>query len=175
VWLLIAFGVINSAGDVHVPRVGSQSIQPEEFCQIAGNISDEIKQTVPKPGWKANPPPRFPIMIIETGEKIHVIFSKLFEADFRRHFVGIVEKCEGNLVRAVGCLYSEETKMGHIGTIVKGADMRVRIIPLDCESVIVNILPKRVNIEKIAYKYDIANSTVRVADGSDWHLDLARF
>ncbi len=62
--------------------------------------------------------------------------------------------------------------MGHIGTIVKGADMRVRIIPLDCESVIVNILPKRVNIEKIAYKYDIANNISRSEGGLIWPARL---
>jgi hypothetical protein len=114
-------------------------------------------------------------MIIETGEKIHVIFSKLFEGDFKRHFVGTVEKCERNLVRAMGWLYSEETKIGHVGDIVKRVDMRVRIIPLDCESVIVNILPKTVNIEKITYKYDVHGSVVRMTDGSDWHLDLSHF
>jgi hypothetical protein len=114
-------------------------------------------------------------MIIETGEKIHVIFSKLFEGDFTRHFVGTVEKCEGTLVRTMGCLYSQETKMGHAGDIVKRVDLRVRIIPLDCESVIVNILPKTVNIEKITYKYDVPDSVIRVTDGSDWHLDLSHF
>jgi len=114
-------------------------------------------------------------MIIETGEKVYVIFSKLFDSDFKRHFIGTVEKCEGNLVRAIGHLYSEETKMGHAGDIVKRADMRVRIIPLDCESVIVNILPKTVNIEKITYKYDGLDCGVRVTDGSDWHLDLSHF
>jgi hypothetical protein len=112
-------------------------------------------------------------MIIEPGEKIHVIFRQIFEGDLERHFIGNVEKCEIHLVRAMGFLYSEETKIGHVGDFVKRLDIRVRIIPLDCESVIVHILPKAVNIEKITYKYDVSGGAVRVTDGSDWHLDLS--
>jgi hypothetical protein len=112
-------------------------------------------------------------MIIEPGEKIHVIFRHIFEGDLERHFIGNVEKCEINLVRATGFMYSEETKIGHVGDFVKRLDVRVRIIPLDCESVIVHILPKSVNVEKISYKYNVADGAVRVTDGSDWHLDLS--
>ena len=112
-------------------------------------------------------------MIIQPGEKIHVIFRQLFEGDFKRHFIGAVEQCENNLVRAAGFLFAEETKVGHIGIFVRQEGVRVRIIPLDCESLIVNILPKAVNVETIAYKYNVANGLVRVTDGSDWHLDLS--
>jgi hypothetical protein len=112
-------------------------------------------------------------MIIQPGEKIHVVFRQLFEGDLKRHFIGNVEVCQGNLVRTMGFLYSEETKLGNTGDFVKRPDIRVRIIPLDCESVIVNVLPKTVDIEKITYKYNVADGVVRVTDGSDWHLDLS--
>jgi hypothetical protein len=112
-------------------------------------------------------------MIIQCGEKIHVIFRQLFEGDFRRHFIATVDQCEGNLARATGYLFAEETKVGHAGIFVRQEDIRVRIIPLDCESLIVNLLPKAVNIETITYKYNIGKGLVRVTDGSDWHFDLS--
>jgi hypothetical protein len=56
-------------------------------------------------------------MIIQPGEKIHVIFRQLFEGDFKRHFVGAVEQCEDNLVRATGFLFAEETKVGRVGIL----------------------------------------------------------
>jgi hypothetical protein len=99
--------------------------------------------------------------------------ANFFEGDFKRHFVGTVEKCERNLVRATGFLFAEETKLSRVGIFMKQEDIRVRIIPLDCESLIVNVLPKAVDIGKITYKYNVAKGVVRVTDGSDWHLDLS--
>lgn len=112
-------------------------------------------------------------MIIQPGEKIHVIFRQLFEGDFKRHFVGAVEQCEDNLVRATGFLFAEETKVGRVGIFVRQDDIRVRIIPLSCESLIVNVLPMAVNIKTITYKYNVGKGLVRVTDGSGWHLDLS--
>jgi hypothetical protein len=112
-------------------------------------------------------------MIVQPGEKIHVVFRQLFEGDFKRHFIGNVDQCEGTLVRATGYLFAEETKVNRGGIFVKQEDVRVRIIPLDCESFIVNVLPKAVNIETITYNYNVAKGLIRVTDGSDWHLDLS--
>ena len=110
---------------------------------------------------------------IQPGEKIHVIFRQLFKGDFKRHFIGTVQQCEDTLVRATGFLFTEDSKLSGNGLFVKQEDIRVRIIPLDCESLIVNVLPKAVNIENITYKYNVAKSLVRMTDGSDWHLDLS--
>ncbi len=112
-------------------------------------------------------------MILQPGEKIHVAFRQRHEGEVRRHFVGIVEQCEGTLVRVKGFQFAEEIKLSKVANFVKREDVRMRIIPLDSESVIVNILPKEVDIEKIVYKFDVAG-TVRVTDGSDWHLDLSQ-
>jgi len=112
-------------------------------------------------------------MIVQHGEIIHVVFLQLFEGDSKRHFVGTVELCEGNLVRVVGYQFIEETKFGRVTNFVKRDDVRTRIIALDGEYLIVNVLPKTVDIKKITYKYDVAGA-IRVTDGSDWHLDLSQ-
>lgn len=111
-------------------------------------------------------------MIIEPGEKIHVVFRQLFKEDARRHFVGVVEQCEGTVVRVRGYHFAEEVKLSKVVNFVRREDVRERIIPLGSETLVVNILPKHVDVEKIEYKFDIGG-VIRVTDGSEWHLDLS--
>ena len=111
-------------------------------------------------------------MIIHPGEKIHVVFRQFFDGDARRHFVGIVEQCEGTVARARGYHFAEEVKLNRVVNFVRREDVRERIIPLGSEMLIVNILPKQVEIDKIEYKFDVSG-VIRVTDGSDWHLDLS--
>jgi hypothetical protein len=107
-------------------------------------------------------------MIINSGEKVHVIHRQLFEGDARRHFVGVVETCEGTLARVTGYLFAVDAKTNQF---VRRDSLRIRIVPLDSAGVIVNVLPEQVKIEKITYKYRPAGD-ILVTDGGDWHLDL---
>ena len=107
-------------------------------------------------------------MILKTGEKILIIHRQLFDGDARRHFVGTVEMCDGTLARVNGYLFALETKLNQF---VKRDTLRTRIIPLDCGSVIVNVLPEQVQIEKVTYKHRTGGD-ILVSDGGDWHLDI---
>ena len=107
-------------------------------------------------------------MILKPGEKVHVIHRQLYESDARRHFVGIVEACEGSLARVKGYLFATDMKSNQF---VKRDSLRTRLIPLDAAGVIVNVLPEQVNVEKITYKYR-GPGDILVTDGSEWHLDL---
>jgi hypothetical protein len=107
-------------------------------------------------------------MIINPGEKIHVIHRQSFEGDARRHFVGVVEACEGALARVAGYLFALDIKTNQF---VRRDSLRTRIVPLDSSGVIVNVLPEQVKIDKITYKYR-PGGDILVTDGSDWHLDL---
>ena len=49
--------------------------------------------------------------------------------------------------------------------------LRTRIISLDSDSVIVNVLPEQVEIENVSYDYRSRGDIV-VTDGGDWHLDI---
>ncbi len=92
----------------------------------------------------------------------------LYDGDARRHFVGTVEACDGPLARVVGYLFAMDTKLNEF---VKHDALRTRIIPLDCGSVIVNVLPDQVQIEKVIYKFRPGGAIV-VTDGSKWHFDI---
>lgn len=106
--------------------------------------------------------------ILKTGEKIHVIHRQLYEGDARRHFIGVVEACEGAIARVTGYLFAMDSKLNQF---VKRNSSRTRLIPLDSAGVIVNVLPATAQIERITYKYRPAGD-VLVTDGGDWHLDL---
>ena len=107
-------------------------------------------------------------MILTNGEKIHVIHRQLYDGDAKRHFVGVVEACEGSLARVNGYLFAMDVKSN---LFVKRESLRTRIIPLDSAGVIVNVLPAQVQLDKISYKYR-QGGDILVTDGSDWHLDL---
>ena len=107
--------------------------------------------------------------ILKSGEKVHVIHRQLYGGDARRHFVGTVDACEGALARVVGYLFSVEARRNQF---VKREGLRTRVIPLDTGSVIVNVLPADVDVDKVTYTYKSPQEFV-VSDGGRWHLDLS--
>src|SRR5262245_46112454 len=109
-------------------------------------------------------------MILRPGEKIHVIHRRYFEKESRRHFVGVVEAYEGGVARATGYVFTVDRAEY---AFIRRPDKRTRIISLLGGDVLVNVIPPSVDLEKITYKQE--KKSVRVTDGSDWHLDLSEF
>ena len=107
-------------------------------------------------------------IILKEGELIHVIHRQMFEGDARRHFIGRVEDCTLVTAKVSGYMFAMDNKMNKF---VKRESLRTRIIPLSCGSVIINVLPQEVEIDRITYKYQMGGDVI-VTDGSAWHLDL---
>ncbi len=107
-------------------------------------------------------------MILKDGEKIHVIHRQLYTGDVRRHFIGEVAECDGALVRLRGYLFAMDNASNQF---VKRDTLRTRILSLNSEDIIVNVLPEEVHIDHITYEYRTTGD-ILVTDGSDWHLDL---
>ncbi len=107
-------------------------------------------------------------MILKPGEKVHLIHRRYFEKETRRHFVGVVDACEGGVARVTGYVYAVD-RVKYL--FVRRPEKRTRVISLVSGDVLVNVLPDSVNLEKIVYKQE--KKAVRVTDGSDWHLDLS--
>ena len=109
-------------------------------------------------------------MILQHGEKVHVIHRRYFEKEPHRHFVGVVEHYEQGVARVTGHVYTvDRTRFA----FVRRPEKRTRILPLVSGDLLVNILPPSVNLDKIVYKQD--KKSVRVTDGSEWFLDLSEF
>jgi hypothetical protein len=109
-------------------------------------------------------------MILQKGEKIHVIHRRHYEKDHHRHFIGVVDAYEQGVARVTGHVYTVDPVKF---TFVKRAEVRTRLVSIVSGDVLVNIIPQKVNLEKIVYKQE--RKAVRVTDGSEWHLDLSEY
>ena len=109
-------------------------------------------------------------MILNSGEKIHVIHRPRFEKDPHRHFAGVVEAYENGVARATGYIYLvDRTKL----VFVRRPDRRTRLVSVCSGDAWINILPPSVDLEKIVYRHE--GDVVRVTDGSEWHLDITEY
>jgi hypothetical protein len=107
-------------------------------------------------------------MILEKGEKIHVIHRRHFQEEARRHFIGVVDGYESGVARVTGYIYSVDRAKF---SFVKRPELRTRIVSLVSGDLFINVIPSEVDLEKVVYKQE--DRVVRVTDGTDWHLDLS--
>jgi hypothetical protein len=109
-------------------------------------------------------------MLLQKGEKIHVIHRRHSDKDPHRHFVGVVDAYEGGIARVTGYLFVVDPVKF---VFFRRPEKRIRIIALSSGEVLANVLPPSVDLEKVVYKQE--RKSVRVTDGSDWHLDISEF
>src|SRR5271170_5158877 len=109
-------------------------------------------------------------MILQKGEKIHVIHRRHFEKDPHRHFLGVVDAYENGLARVTGNIFTVDLAKF---VFFRRQEKRTRIISLISGEVLVNILPPSVDLEKVVYKQE--KKSVRVTDGGEWFMDISEF
>ncbi len=109
-------------------------------------------------------------MILQPGEKIHVIHRRHYEKDPHRHFLGVVDACEDGIARVTGHIFTVDSVKF---IFFRRPEPRTRIVPLGSGEVLVNILPPAVDLEQVVYKQE--KESLRVTDGSDWHMDISEF
>lgn len=107
-------------------------------------------------------------MILQKGEKIHVVLRRHLEKEPQRHFAGTVEAYENGVARVTGHVFAVDLVKA---VFFRRPELRTRIISLVSGDALVNVLPPSVDLEKIVYKQE--NKSLRVTDGSDWHLDIS--
>jgi hypothetical protein len=107
-------------------------------------------------------------MILEPGEKLHVIHRRKLEREPHRHFVGVVEAYECGVARVTGYVYTVDTVKS---AFFRRPEKRTRILAISSGDLLVNVIPAEVDLEKIVYK--IEKKSLRVTDGSNWHLDIS--
>jgi hypothetical protein len=109
-------------------------------------------------------------MILQKGEKIHVIHRRHFEKEPHRHFLGVVDAYENGIARITGHIYTVDPAKF---AFFRRPEIRTRIIPLTSGDVLINIIPPSVDLEKVVYVQE--KKSLRVSDGSDWHMDISEF
>jgi hypothetical protein len=110
-------------------------------------------------------------VIVQPGQKIHVITRRLFDGDLRRHFVGQVEEAIESSVRVRGYAFIFDEGVNEFR---RRDDERVRIFSLSDPGLIVNILPADAEVEEIRYEID-GHGNRMVTDGITFSLNVSEF
>jgi hypothetical protein len=106
--------------------------------------------------------------ILNPGEKIHVIHRRHFEHEPHRHFVGLVNEYAEGVLRMTGHVFAVDSATFQF---VRRPEIRTRVVSVVSGEVIINVLPSTVDLAKVVYRLE--GASVRVTDGSDWHLDIS--
>ena len=110
-------------------------------------------------------------MLLNIGEKVHIVIRRAFEGDLRRHFVGEIMDASDTAIRVKG--YSFIFDEG-IGKFQRKPEIRIRIFSLIDARIIINIISPSSEIEKVTYSLSKDNNYV-VTDGGHFQLDINEF
>lgn len=112
-----------------------------------------------------------PIMLIEVGEKVHVMHRRVFETDLRRHFIGEVIAVSDMATRVRGYTFVFDRGKN---TYYRLPERRCRIIPIVDASLIINIIPRMAKVDQAVYMLD-KNGHIVVTDNETFSLDVNEF
>lgn len=110
-------------------------------------------------------------MIIEIGEKLHIMYRTLYENSTRRHFLGEVQAAEGTACRLEGFVFIYDKKSTDF---IRKPEKRVTIIDLSESGYVVNIIDKEVNLDDVSYKYARGDGLV-ATDNKSFSLSINEF
>lgn len=109
-------------------------------------------------------------MVLNKGEKVHVVTRRLTESTPRAHVVGLVVEAADGLARIECWAYVWDRAEKRF---VRKPDKRVRIISLVSADNIVTVIPADARLEDIQYR--LQGRTLVVGDGKGWSLDVTEF
>lgn len=110
-------------------------------------------------------------MIINKGEKIHVVYRALYEDSTRRHFVGEVQYAEGAICRAEGYVFVYDKNKSEF---LKKVDKRISIIDLADIGCITTVISSDVKLENVVYTYT-KNLGLVATDNESFSLNINEF
>ena len=110
-------------------------------------------------------------MVLNIGEKVHIMVRRAFEGDIRRHFVGEIKEVGDNTVRVEGYAFIFDESSNEY---VRKAEIRTRIFSLIDARVIINVIPSLTVIEKVDYRLS-ENNIMVATDGENFQLDINEF
>lgn len=110
-------------------------------------------------------------MIVEVGEKLHVMYRSLYEKSTRRHFIGEVKAVDRSLCRIEGYVFVYDDKSTEF---IKKAEKRITIIDVAESGFIVNVIDPTVVLENVRYKY-APNVGLIATDNNNFTLNINEF
>jgi hypothetical protein len=110
-------------------------------------------------------------MVLNRGEKVHVVTRRLFEGDLRRHFVGEVQEASDHAARLEGYVFVFDAAAQDY---IRRTDRRVRIVSLCDSGLIIIVMPGEVQLEDLEYRLTKENLLV-ITDGKSYALGINEF
>ena len=110
-------------------------------------------------------------MILDVGEKVHVIERRSFTGDLCRHFVGQIIRCSENAFRAKGNVWIYDYMKGHF---LRKPEVSERVINFRSDTLTISVIPNEVNLSEIEYVITEDKGTI-VTDGKGFSLDITDF
>jgi hypothetical protein len=109
-------------------------------------------------------------MVLERGERLHIIERRYFSDDLRRHFVGEILDCTEWVVRLKGYVWVFDAT---IGQFVRKPERRERIISL-LDRLTINVIPLQVDLDAVKYVNDPHRGLI-VTDEKSFFLEITEF
>jgi hypothetical protein len=110
-------------------------------------------------------------MIIEVGEKLHIMYRSLYENSTRRHFIGSVVATKDTLCRIEGFVFIYDEKKTEF---IRKPELRTTIMDLAGSGYIVNVISSNVELESVRYKY-VQEIGLIATDGKQFSLNINEF
>ena len=109
-------------------------------------------------------------MVLERGDRLHIIERRYFSDDLRRHFVGEILDCTEWVVRLKGYAWVFDAMTGQF---VRKPERRERIISL-LDRLTINMIPPQVDLDAVKYVTDPHRGLV-VTDEKSFFLEITEF
>jgi hypothetical protein len=110
-------------------------------------------------------------MLLEIGEKVHVMVKRAFVGDTRRHFVGEIKKVGDNAIRVEGYAFIFDDGSNEY---IRKPEIRTRIFSLIDAKILINVIPSLTVIEKVTYRLS-EDDRLEATDGENFQLDINEF
>jgi hypothetical protein len=110
-------------------------------------------------------------MIIEKGEKVHIMYRALYENSTRRHFLGEVLAAEGSVCRLEGFVFAYDKKSTEF---IRKPEKRITVIDISESGYIANVIGREVNPGDVNYKYAQGSGLI-AADNKGLSLNINEF
>jgi hypothetical protein len=109
-------------------------------------------------------------MILEQGEKVHIVERRYFTDDLRRHLVGEVTKCAEQTIRLKGYVWVFDIANGRF---VRKPEKRERVVCLS-DRLTINVIPPEADLDAMKYVTDPERGLV-ATDGRSFTLEITEF
>jgi len=109
-------------------------------------------------------------MLVDIGEKVHIVERRSFQSDVRRHFFGRVDRVDSAAIRVTGYVFVFDSSSSKF---VRIDAPRTRLIPLATAGYVINVAAAETDVEDV--RYVESDGRLKATDGGAFNLDINEF